>query len=797
MSSSLRNYILWLCVGLCFWAKVTQAQETNISALLNAARAQRLQNNMEEALRNYVQAKRKSDKLSPELRTSEIDTEIGSFLDSLGVHDKAREFYFDAYSKASDNSSKEQILTYIANSFFKSGGSYLRRSLVYYLDALNLVRAEIKKDINKEVNLLNQLARVYTQPEIDALDTAYLYRKEVLALEKTRNTTQGMASAWNNLAYTNRLIASKQLSKNDRSTAMDSLKSALKFIEKAREVNENDPNIKENKLITLINLGVMEQSIGEDAKALEKFEEVMQVRMQQNNQLEMARTHNLIAKLHFYQQRYPEARYHANQAITLSKQINDKFSRLTAYEILADVHEKIADFRRLSKYKDSLYTLKNELTKDEILAQQQQNQYKELINREVQKVLTKENEEVELEKQKAENARKEALLQTERAEKEKQIAEKNAARARAENAFIQQQKAESEARRQKAEKEKAEAEKRTALAEAEKQKAEKEKAEADRRTAEAEKAKLEAEKNKIASEKARQEEESGARFARLVFMGILGFLALIILFISIFFYKNQQKNKQLQAQKKEIEAQRDDLIEMNEEINQQKEEIESQRDVIQSEKQQSEKLLLNILPYEVAYELKEKGTATPKSYEMVSVLFTDFKGFTMATEHMNPTQVIKELDKCFGAFDEICQKYGLEKIKTIGDAYMCAGGIPIANKTNPIDAVRAGLEIQAFMHQLREERITQGLPYWELRLGINSGPLVAGVVGTQKFAYDIWGDTVNTAARMESSGEPNKVNISGATYELIKNQFECKYRGKLPAKNKGEVDMYFVLGEKK
>ncbi len=795
MSNSLISYLSLLCIGICFFNGVIYAQESNVEELLNTARREREKNNIEESLKSYIKAKRKLDKQAAQLRTPTLDIEIGLFFDSLGVHDKAREFYFDAYSKTQNNLVQEKILTHIANSFFKSGGKFVKQSLEYYFKALNISEND-SKNTEEKTTLLSQIARVYTHPEIYQLDTAYQYRKEILAIETKRKSANGTASALNNLAYTNRLIASRELGKNNRSAAMDSLKSALKYIEKARTINKDDAAIQENRLVTFINLGVLEQSIGKDAQALGRFEEVLRIRTQQNNSLEMAQTHNLMAKLHFYQQRYTEARYHANEALRLAKQINDKPAQLTSYEILADVHEKIADFRRLSKYKDSLYAIKNELTKDEIIAQQLKNQYKELTSKEIEQVLTKEKEEVEIERQKEENNRKEAELRSQRAEAERQKAEAATARAKAENAFIQQQKAEAEAKRQKAEKEKAEAEKRTALAEAKKQKAEKEKAEADKRTAEAEKGKLEAEKNKIASEKARQEEESNARFARLVFMGIFGFLALIILFISIFFYKNQQKNKLLQAQKKEIESQRDDLIEMNEEINQQKEEIESQRDVIEAEKQQSEKLLLNVLPQEVAYELKEKGTATPKSYEMVSVLFTDFKGFTVATEHMNPTQVIQELDKCFGTFDKICEKYGLEKIKTIGDAYMCAGGIPIANKTNPIDAVKAGLEIQEFMQQLREERIARGEPYWELRLGINSGPVVAGVVGTQKFAYDIWGDTVNTASRMESSGEPNRVNISGATYELIKDYFECEYRGKLPAKNKGEVDMYFVLGEK-
>lgn len=208
--------------------------------------------------------------------------------------------------------------------------------------------------------------------------------------------------------------------------------------------------------------------------------------------------------------------------------------------------------------------------------------------------------------------------------------------------------------------------------------------------------------------------------------------------------------------------------------------------------EESEKLLLNILPYKVAQELKEKGSVTPARYEKVSVLFTDFKGFTKVAEGMDEQELLRELDASFTQFDEIILRNNLEKLKTIGDSYMCAGGLPVSNKTNAIDSCIAALEIQSFMNQLKEIKIGLGLPFWELRLGIHTGPVVAGVVGRFKFAYDIWGDTVNTASRMESGGETGKINISAATYEEVKFFFETEYRGKIHGKNKGEMDMYFL-----
>ena len=214
--------------------------------------------------------------------------------------------------------------------------------------------------------------------------------------------------------------------------------------------------------------------------------------------------------------------------------------------------------------------------------------------------------------------------------------------------------------------------------------------------------------------------------------------------------------------------------------------------VLDKQKVQIENLLLNILPVKVAKELQLKGKATPRDYESVSVLFTDFKGFTKIAEGLTPHELVGELNIFFEAFDSIVEKYQLEKIKTIGDAYMCAGGIPTSTNDHFLRTVKVGLEMQAVMQSINVERIEQGKVPWELRVGINTGPVVAGVVGKKKYAYDIWGNTVNIASRMESNGEPGKVNISAATYELIKEDYKCHYRGKISAKNVGEIDMYFI-----
>ena len=209
-------------------------------------------------------------------------------------------------------------------------------------------------------------------------------------------------------------------------------------------------------------------------------------------------------------------------------------------------------------------------------------------------------------------------------------------------------------------------------------------------------------------------------------------------------------------------------------------------------KEQAEDLLLNILPKETAEELKLHGQATAKHYNQVSVLFTDFKGFTEFAENTKPQELVNELHRCFVKFDEIVGKFHLEKIKTIGDAYMCAGGVPLRNNSNAIGSTLAALEIRDFMLQVAEQKRQNEQPVLEIRLGIHTGPLTAGVVGVKKFAYDIWGDTVNIASRMETASEPGKVNVSATTYELIRKYFDCESRGKKAVKGKGSVEMYFV-----
>jgi len=218
--------------------------------------------------------------------------------------------------------------------------------------------------------------------------------------------------------------------------------------------------------------------------------------------------------------------------------------------------------------------------------------------------------------------------------------------------------------------------------------------------------------------------------------------------------------------------------------------------IIQLETDKSEKLLLNILPEGTANELKRSGKVQAKQFNSVSVMFTDFKNFTKHSQNLTPEELVKSVDYYFSKFDTIIEKYKLEKIKTIGDAYMCAGGLPYPTKDHAKNIILAGIEIAEFIDYSQQNH-PKNIKSFNIRIGINSGPVIAGVVGLKKFSYDIWGDTVNVASRMESSSDSGKINVSETTYQFIKNDFDCTYRGEIEVKNRGVMKMYFVNGVNK
>lgn len=277
---------------------------------------------------------------------------------------------------------------------------------------------------------------------------------------------------------------------------------------------------------------------------------------------------------------------------------------------------------------------------------------------------------------------------------------------------------------------------------------------------------------------------------------MLGFILFIMFIFSLPFTfsaflawrsSNDKKNLQLKMEQVEtLSSEKQQILETQNEILETQ--VYERTKEINAEKKKSDDLLLNILPHEVAEELKQKGKTDARHYELVSVLFTDFVNFTMNSEKIGVQEVLDELNVCFTEFDSIMEKYGLEKIKTIGDAYLAVSGLPVSNEQHAKNAVNAGLEILSYI----QERKKINPNALDIRIGIHSGPVIAGIVGVKKFAYDIWGDTVNTAARMEQNSALGKLNVSEATYNLIKDDFTFEYRGKIETKGKGALEMYFV-----
>lgn len=263
----------------------------------------------------------------------------------------------------------------------------------------------------------------------------------------------------------------------------------------------------------------------------------------------------------------------------------------------------------------------------------------------------------------------------------------------------------------------------------------------------------------------------------------------------------EERTKRMQAQEEGLRILEKSALMLSEvnvtleaQVQERTKELSEKNNLLQGEIERSEHLLLNILPFQTAQELKKFGKAEARFFEEVTVMFTDFRGFTQIAEKLTPAELVEEIDVCFKEFDRIISQYGIEKIKTIGDSYMAAAGLPAANPNHAYEMVKAALDITEYMKRHKKEREGNGKPVFEIRVGIHTGPVVAGIVGSKKFAYDIWGDAVNLASRMESACEIGHINISGSTYKLIKDRFQCRHRGEIEAKNKGLVDMYYVDG---
>ena len=653
----------------------------------------------------------------------------------------------------------------------KTGESYHRNeqldsAMLFLKQAIDFYEKD--QDIKGQIRNLKSIAEIYE--EQNNCDKALEQNLKIQQLLLQNKDNSLIATATNNIGYNYHCL-------NDFENAIVNFKEAATLCEL------ESCDIDFIKLQS--NLSIAHFNIGDFQKGIYHLDKAIKAARSEKNFEKLAELIHLKATVFFRRKDWYQTQVYNNEAMSIAQEKNIPEVLQDSYQLAARIHQELYEFEPALAYYEKHLSLRDSLLLAERLRQQELLQQQFLLERSEKEIkLLLVNQEVqalnirELEKQRSilklqseklslESKRKEdelSLLKQEQEIKEERLKtqELEAARSKQQLQLTRQQLEAAEKDRNIAELQQKEATQQQQIAEKEAEEKERE-------------AEIKNLKNLQEIDRLQIEQQ---QTINQVFFGT-GIGLLIVMGIILFSFLNARKKSRLLAkQNKEIEAQ--------------KTEIEKSHDLVEQERAKSEELLLNILPVETAKELKENGVATPKLYENVSVLFTDFVGFTRISEKMPPAQVIEELNTCFLAFDEIIERYDLEKIKTIGDAYMCAGGLPKKNDKNARDAVAAALEMQTFINQRYAEKTAINQPYWQMRVGIHTGNVVAGVVGSKKFAYDIWGDTVNLASRMESNGEPGKVNISDVTFKAVKNNFGCQFRGEIDVKNRGKVGMYFL-----
>jgi len=721
-----------------------EARRGKADAFLIYANAEQKNGNLVEALRYYLLAIFEYETIGDSSMISQVKTRIGDVFYSADLYEKALENYLIAeliILKKDDKDKLPGILEKTGLTYFEL--HKYEKALVYFQ---RLIDREKEADLYK-----NYFYMIQCYNQLNQWDKSLEYSLKILELSEQSGNIENQVIALNNTGYIYKNL-------KDYKAALEYLNHSLK-LQKQSNLNISPT--------TLVNLAIVYQNKGQTEDALNYLNQAASIAEKENGKENMSEYLHLIALVYYEMGDFYNARIYNQRTLVDATKSKNGIMLEEAYLLSSKIAEAFYDYERAMEDFQNHLHIKDSLQRTQMLESNTLTETSflvERISRETEGLWAAEEiSYLELQRLKLDSANRQQelaiLYQSDSIQKitiENQELEKTRALQallyKEEQLYAQRKEKEVDSLRQ--------IEKIQSL-ELETQKLVQQEQEAQIKLLDQEKRISDLNLAKI-------------RTRNWFMMGIV-VLVLIILYVVYRAFRYSKKTNKI-------------LVKQNNEI-------ERQRDEIDYERKRSDNLLLNILPEETAEELKEKGSATPKQYELVSVLFTDFKGFTKIAEKLTPEELVAELDRCFLAFDKIIDANNLEKIKTIGDAYMCAGGIPVANKTNPVDVVYAGLKIKSYMENLKAEREKLGQDFWELRIGIHTGHVVAGVVGKNKFAYDIWGDAVNTASRMESSGIPGKVNISGDTYKLVKDHFKCSYRGKIEAKNKGEIDMYIVEGE--
>ncbi|MBL7804378.1 MAG: hypothetical protein JNL02_11625 [Saprospiraceae bacterium] len=698
----------------------------------------------EEALRFYLDVEEKATLTNNSGVLFSVCTVLGDLYFREKIYVNARQYYLKALGIQPQNYQvmEKAADTYLYDMRFDSAEIMYRDLIVNY---------RTDGDNTRLVQIYQKLADVYNQNKLPS--KALYYYIGIDEILDRYGSPDAKAISYNNLG--------KQY------VLLNDYDKALYYFRKA-ELQCDYVNCEQPEVL-YANLGIALHNTGKTREGLEYLLRARDIVLKNKDRRAQANLEHLITGVYFSNNDLYNALRHNELTIQAARETKQIDILAEAYHTAADIHYGLYDFEKAFNYYKEYLVLLNQIRFDEQAKlnnlvqitrslKDAESKYKLMISQqriketELQGKLTEQNQRLALETQRREDEMRQAM-------KDKEL---NEAKLREQAALVLQARAELRYRQIEA----ARREEMTRSLRAQEQERANNLADSLIKAKQAQELEVALRDKSIATLTASKNLE------RLKFAyGVGGFALVILALLGISWFYARRAGQRLALQNRKIEA---------------------QRDQIEQERRKSDQLLLNILPEEIAADLKAHGEATPQFYPAATVLFTDFIDFTRLSAQLTPEDLIAELNECFLAFDVICEQNRLEKIKTIGDAYMCAGGLPVPNDTHAEDAVQAALEMLKWLSQRNQEN--PGSIFRQMRIGIHTGPVIAGVVGKNKFAYDIWGDAVNLAARLEELGEPSRINISSATRDAVKHRFATVYRGKKEVHNKGLVDMYFIEG---
>ena len=770
--------IIYILPFLLFFSFIGKTQDTLMMKLVERSDSNTVNTLLENAntatespivLQYLLKAQNYLEKENRPLPLFDIYTRIGKIYQSEDLNERALPIFQKAYRLPSPPISRLQkieLMDFMAKAYFAEGS--IDSALLVYDEQL----AYFEKGKNYEGVLKTLQEKVNVFLDIQNYRMALDLNLQIKSLVQNKGNDEAhLAIINNNIGYNFNF-----LEEHDRAIKYFLL--ALEAYKKGVMNSSNNTSTKLDLAILYTNIGITYNNLDDSKNAIKFLQQAIKSNDPKSSRISNSYLQHLIASIYLNHGDVYNALQFNDLAIINAKKRKDLRVLSNAYNTAAEIQKQLYDYELALDFYQKHFAIRDSLNLEDRFRKQQllqtqlllEKSEKEikllLINEQIKdqaistlqfekKFLASEADKLKLEATKisleADQQQKELLL----LKNEQEIKDANFL-----NSKLEAQKANQELDiiqiKLLAEKKDREVE----VAKQQQKLAEMETANAG---AEKRKAEQEAELSKKNQNIAELQLDQAKTFRQFIY-GLGTLLALVFIMILSAWYYARVANQRLEAKNKEIEE----------------------------ERRKSENLLLNILPLETANELKLTGFATPKKYAKVTVLFADFSDFTKISEQLSAEQLLNELNDCFRAFDDITDRHGLEKIKTIGDGYMCAGGVPVANESNPTDAVHAAIEMQKFMQNRFEAKTKAGIPYWNMRVGIHTGHVIAGVVGTKKFAYDIWGDTVNIASRMETSCDNGKINISSSTREFVNGLFEYDFRGEVEVKHGNKVGMYFV-----